>query len=110
MDKQNEKIIYQNINEISFYFFVILGIVNVISGLLLANEISVRESWLINRLLDLPFFMVTFLYFFSLHKLNLIKKQNFNHFADILVIAIGGLITLALIIYDLSIPNQIPVL
>lgn len=110
MDKQNEKIIYQNINEISFYFFVILGIVNIISGLLLANEISVRGSWLINRLLDIPFFMVTFLYFYSYQKLIQIKNDNFNHFADILVIAIGGLIALALIIYDLSIPNQLPIL
>lgn len=110
MDKQNEKIIFQNINEISFYFFVILGIVNIISGLMLANEISTKETWLINRLLDIPFFMVTFLYFYSFQKLIQIKHDNYNHFADILVIAIGGLITLALIIYDLSIPNQIPIL
>lgn len=110
MDKQHQKIVYQNLNEISFYLFVILALVNFISGLLLINEISVREAWIINRLLDLPFFMIAFLYFFSFQKLKQIKKDNYNQIADIIVLSIGGLITLALIIYDLSIPNQLPIL
>lgn len=110
MDKATHKKIAKNINETSFYFFLTLSIIHIISGLLVVNKIYLRPAWLINRLLDTPFFIVSFIYIASLIKLSLLKKENYSHSFEIYSAIIGGILLLTILIFDLTFDNQLPTL
>jgi len=110
METQKEKKLYQNINEVSFYFFIILSITHLISGLALSNELYIRTAWLVNRLTDIPFLIVSLIYCLSFIKLLLMKNKFYNQLFDLITVSLGGLFILILIIYDLLIPNQLPLL
>jgi ATP/ADP translocase len=108
MDKKEQIRFYNDLNEPSFYFFFSISIVHIISGLMVANNLILKTSWLINRLLDVPFFLISVLYFFSATKLNKIKNNNFDQHYDLWWAVIGGSIGLSVIIFDLVFSNQIP--
>jgi len=101
--------IYKNVNEISFYFFTVFAITHIITGLLVANQLYTKPAWLVSRLLDVPFFIASYTYIISFIKINLLEKNSQSHIFDILCLGIGVIITLALIIYDVAIPNQLPI-
>ncbi|PIQ79673.1 hypothetical protein COV81_01205 [Candidatus Peregrinibacteria bacterium CG11_big_fil_rev_8_21_14_0_20_41_10] len=106
--KNKTTAIYQNINCVSFYFFATLGFVHLISGLFVANEIALKGMWLINRLLDVPFFIVSYLYFASLFKLQLDSDATNTNVWDLLIIVVGIGLLLFLQVYDLVFPNLQP--
>lgn len=108
MDNNEQEKLFKNINETSFYFFVILAITHILSGLMYVNEIIPKGSWLINRLLDVPFLIVSLIYFFSLLKLFLMKSGNYSRLADITFAIIGGVLVIFTLFFDILFPNQLP--
>lgn len=108
MDKKDQEKMWRNVNEISFYFFVIIGVIHVISGLLFANEIFTKSSWLVNRLLDVPFFLVSYLYIISLIKILLIKKGNYSRLFDAYSVIIGSVLSIVIFVFDLIFSNKLP--
>lgn len=106
--KNKTTAIYQNINCVSFYFFAVIGAVHLLSGLFVANQIALNGMWLINRLLDVPFFIVSYLYFASLFKLKLDPDATNTNIWDLIIIFVGTGLFLFLQVYDLVFPNLQP--
>jgi hypothetical protein len=109
MDHKEQKKLYLNINETSFYFFAIVSLIHIISGLLVVNELYVKSAWLVNRLLDVPLFIITYLYLMSAAKIHMMNKENYSKTFDLYAIIIGIIISLGLIIFDLAFSNQLPI-
>jgi uncharacterized MAPEG superfamily protein len=110
MDKRDQEKFWKNLNEISFYFFVIVGLTHIISGMLYVNEIFSKSSWLVNRLLDVPFFLITYAYIISLVKTILMKKGNYSRLFDVYSVIIGSLIAVIILLFDLMFTNKLPIL
>lgn len=109
MEKKDQLNFYADLNEISFYFFFSIGLIHIISGLLTANDLLIKISWLVNKLLDVPFFIVFTLYCFSALKLHNIKQNKNTGHADMWLAVLGGAITLGLFIFDLTFSNRLPI-
>lgn len=100
--------VFQNLNSVSFQLLAVIGFLQLVSSLLVANEISLNLNWLLSRLLDFPFFTASILYFGSLVRINLYpQKVNFTLLDTIFTIAILGLLIIVQG-YDLITPNLLP--
>jgi hypothetical protein len=108
MDKREQTQFYKDLNETSFYFFFSIALTHILSGLLVTNELIVKMAWLINRLLDVPFFLISCLYVYSALKVNRINQNNFDHHFDMWWATIGGSICIGVFIFDLIFANQLP--
>ncbi len=108
MDKADQQKFYKNLNEASFYFFVMVGIAHILSGLLVANEAYTKPAWLINRILDIPFLAVSYIYLMSIIKLHLLSKGNYSRLFDLYSAIIGGILLLSILVIDLYLDNQLP--
>jgi hypothetical protein len=108
LEKREQEIFAKNLNEISFYYFFFIGLLHLISGMLYVNEYYSKTAWLINRLLDIPFLIITLTYIYSNIKLYLIKEKNFNPNYDLLFIVIFVFIATTAFIADLIFSNQLP--
>jgi hypothetical protein len=107
-DRQEQIQTTTNLNEVSFYFFFILSLTHILSGLLVVNEIYVKPAWLINRLLDIPFLWITLLYFYSNIKLYLLKQKIYSHSYELLLITLFTTVAAFAFIADLVFSNQLP--
>lgn len=108
LQKIDTRALYQNCKAVSFYFFAILGLLNLITGLLVANQITIKMAWLLNRLFDTPFLFVCYIYFGSLFKLQLDPHSNRVNIWDLVFVSSGTIILLSIQIYDLLLPNTLP--
>lgn len=108
IERKQQEIFAKNLNEISFYFFFILGTIHLISGMLFVNDFYPNAAWLINRLLDIPFLIITLTYAFSNIKLYYISKKIFNPQQDLIFIIIFLFIAVTSFLLDLIFSNQIP--
>jgi hypothetical protein len=108
IERKQQEIFAKNLNEISFYFFFILGTIHLISGMLVVNEFFIKSAWLINRLLDIPFLIVTLIYIFSNIKLYFISKKIFNPNQDLIFIILFLFIAVTSFLLDLIFSNKIP--
>jgi hypothetical protein len=109
LDKREQELIAKNLNEVSFYFFFIVGLTHIVSGLLFANQFFTPTTWLINRLLDIPFLWVTLIYLYSNAKLYLIKSNQLSHTYDLVLVTSIIMIGLAAFLADLIFSNQLPI-
>jgi len=48
---------YKNLRNVSLVFFLLLGLIHFLSGMLLNNKFLVNINYLINRSFDIPFVM-----------------------------------------------------
>lgn len=108
MEKKDQEIFYLNLNEISFYLFVSLGIIHMVSGLMVANEVNIKGAWLINKMVDTPFFFLSYIYIISTIKLSLMKKGNYSRLFDSYSVIIGAILFIAILSLDLIFDNQLP--
>lgn len=99
---------YKNLQSVSFWFLVVIASLHFITGLLVANQLAIKSSWLINRLLDLPFFIVSYIYFASLIRLRNLPLNNNLNFWDLLIASLGLISIIGLQTYDLIFPNLLP--
>lgn len=98
----------QNLNEISFYFFFIFGIIHIISGLLLVNNYLTKTNWLINKLLDIPFFLCFLIYFYSSLKISLINNDNYTRSIDFFLITVFSSFGTIIFLADITFSNILP--
>lgn len=101
---------FKNLNEITLYLLIPVGLICIISGMLYINQIAIKNSWLVNRSTDIPFAMILILYIYS--KIKTIQYQNTNYnpkkFAQILEFTSIIAIIIVVFTFDLLFANQIP--
>ncbi|MBT4384992.1 hypothetical protein HOD30_04575 [Candidatus Peregrinibacteria bacterium] len=54
--------IVQNVSQVSFFFFLVFGILHISLSILIAQGIAPRLPWLFFNILDLPFLLSGLLY------------------------------------------------
>jgi hypothetical protein len=52
----------ENIKKVSLVFFIILGVLHIFSGLMASNNYYMPTTFIMNRVLDIPFAMSALLY------------------------------------------------
>ncbi len=98
----------KNLNEVSFYFFFLIGLVHILSGLLLTNNYYIKTSWILNRSLDIPFLIVGLIYIYSNIKLYLINNKSYSRQIDFFLITTFGLLATVTFLADLVFSNRLP--
>lgn len=66
----------KNIQKVSLFFFIGIGLLHILSGLFIANGHFKEHSIIINRILDLPFLITALLYGASSIKINLQSESE----------------------------------
>lgn len=89
--------LYDHIRRISFVFFVIVGLAHFISGLLYINGHFAPGSALVNRVLFIPFVLVTLTYAWSNLKYHLLSYGKDSKAVTYGTISLGIALFLALI-------------
>jgi uncharacterized membrane protein len=96
----------ENIKKISLIFFIILGIVHIVAGMMTANNYFLPASFVINRVLDIPFAMSGLIYALSGIYVNL--PENKHKIAKIAFGILSILILASLLYINLLIPDKPP--
>jgi hypothetical protein len=107
-DLKQQETTAKNLQEVSFYLFFTLGITHILSGLLLANQFYITSSWLVNRLLDIPFLITTLCYIYASLKLHLLKEKIYSHTTDLIFATVFFIIGFTVFLADLIFSNQLP--
>jgi hypothetical protein len=94
-----------NIKKVSLIFFIITGALHLGSSLLIANELFLKEAFILNKTMDVPLVLTGLLYGFASIRLMLTDPKKGHNVLDIflltvIVLALGGLIYV-----NLAIPN-----
>ena len=96
---------FKNIKKVSILFFVVIGFLHIGSSLFIANDIYMKEAFIINRTLDIPFIITGLIYGFSSLRISLASQEKSHRILDaVLAIAII-LIFLGLIAINLLVPD-----
>jgi hypothetical protein len=98
----------KNLNEVSFYFFFLIGLIHILSGLLLTNNYFVKTSWIINRSLDIPFLIASLIYIYSNIKLHTLQNKSYSKQFDFFIITLFSLISTIAFLADLIFSNKLP--
>ncbi len=94
----------QNIKKVSLIFFIVLGIGNLLSGLMMANNNFMPLSLIVNHILEIPFALTALIYGFSSVRSELEGDHKIiNIFFIILTLLIFG----ALVYINLFLPDKI---
>jgi hypothetical protein len=95
----------ENIKKVALVFFLVLGIIHIISGLMMTNGYFMPTTLIINRIMDIPFAMSALLYGISVIYTNMSEKKH--KMANIAFILISVLVFGLLIYINLFIPDKV---
>jgi uncharacterized membrane protein len=93
----------ENIKKVALIFFIVLGLADIISGLMMANGYLMPTSLIVNRILDIPFAMSALLYGLSSVYENMGEKKHKT--VNIVFIILSVLVFGVLIYINLFIPD-----
>lgn len=94
-----------NIKKISLIFFILTGILHLGSSALIANQILLKESFIINKTMDIPFALTGLMYGLSSLKIALTDPGKKHKILDIFLLSIIIIVLIALIVINLFVPN-----
>ena len=94
-----------NIKKVSLIFFIITGILHLGSSLLIANQLFLKEAFILNKTMDVPLVLTGLLYGFASIRLMLTDPQKNHKMLDIFLLAVIVLTVGGLIFINLAIPN-----
>lgn len=81
--------LFENIRKISFWFFVTMGLIHFLTGLLYVNNYFTVQAGIINRVTFIPFFVATYTYFYAQLKCHIIQQGRDRRWISGVLIAIG---------------------
>lgn len=101
---------YTNLKLTSLYLLIPTSIGFVLSGLLYINQISTKNTWLLNKALDTPTFLFFSLYVVSYIRLSQLQKmkQTPKKIHDLIILSSVIILNICLIIFDIIFTNSIP--
>lgn len=97
----------ENIKKVALVFFIITGLGHFSSSILIANQILLKEAFIANKTLDVPFVITGLIYGFSCLRLSFADPEKDYKKLDIaliivVVLALAGLIAVNIIFPDLK--------
>lgn len=94
----------ENIKKVALVFFILLGLMHIISGLMFSNGFMMPVSLIVNRVLDIPFAMSALIYGLSTIYTGLGDKKH--RLLNIVFIGFSVLVFLALVYINFLIPDK----
>ncbi|MBD3360519.1 hypothetical protein GF366_01825 [Candidatus Peregrinibacteria bacterium] len=94
-----------NIKKVSLIFFILTGLLHLGSSILIANELFLKQSQIINKTMDIPLVLTGLIYGFSSLRLSLTDPGKKHKALDISLASIIILVLIGLIVVNLAIPN-----
>jgi hypothetical protein len=95
----------ENIRKVSLVFFIVLGTLHIFSGLMASNNYMMPTSFIMNRVLDIPFAMSALLY--GLSNIYASVHEHHQKIASYIISGIALLVFLVLIYINLLVPDKI---
>lgn len=95
-----------NIKKVSLIFFVITGFLHLGSSIFIANEFFIKESFIVNKIMDIPFILTGLIYAFTSLRLSLTDPEKNHKVLDISLISIIILVLVALLLINILLPNR----
>lgn len=94
-----------NIKKVALIFFIITGLLHLGSSLLIANELYLKQAFILNKTMDIPLILTGMLYGFASLRLALTDTNKNHKILDIILMSIIVLVLAGLIFINLAIPN-----
>jgi hypothetical protein len=94
-----------NIKKVALIFFIITGLLHLGSSLLIANELYLKQAFILNKTMDIPLILTGLLYGFASLRLALTDPNKNHKMLDIILMSIIVLVLAGLIFINLAIPN-----
>ena len=95
----------QNIKKVSILFFIVIGTLHIGSSLFISNGLYLKESLILNKILDIPFIITGLIYGTTSLRISLARKEKSHRILDVALAGIIILVFLALIVINLLVPD-----
>ena len=95
----------ENAKKVALVFFIITGLIHLGSSVFIANKLFLKQAFILNKTMDVPFIITGLIYGLSTLRLNLTNPQKDHKVLDISLICVIILVLLALIVINLVIPD-----
>lgn len=100
--------LFDHLRKTSFGFFVLLGLVHFIAGLMVVNGYYEKTSLLVHKVLYIPFVLTALTYGLSNAKCTLLAAGKSSKSWDYSFLALGGIVFVALLAIELLFPDAPP--
>ena len=95
----------ENIKKVSLVFFIIMGLLHLGSSIMIANKLYLKETIIVNKIMDIPFILTGLAYGFSSLRCTLTDPSEKHKVLDIILIAIIVLALLGLLTLNIFFPD-----
>ena len=95
----------KNTKKIALVFFIVTGVFHLGSSIFIANQLMLKEAFIINKTMDIPFVITALIYGLSSLRLHLTHPEKEHKILDISLMCVIILILVALIILNTVIPD-----
>lgn len=95
----------ENIKKVSLIFFVITGLMHLGSSIMIANEMYLKETLIVNKIMDIPFILTGLAYGFSSLRCTLTDPREKHKVLDVIFIAIIVLALIGLLALNIFFPD-----
>jgi len=94
-----------NIKKVALVFFIITGILHLGSSLLIANELYLKQAFILNKTMDIPLVLTGLLYGLASLRLMLTDPDKSHKLLDIILLTVILLVLAGLIFINIAVPN-----
>jgi len=94
-----------NIKKVALAFFITTGLFHLGSSMFIANEYYLKQSFIINRTMDIPFLLTGLIYALTSLRISLTDPEKDHKTLDIFLSSIIMLTLIVLIIINLAFDN-----
>lgn len=95
----------ENIKKVALVFFLVSGLAHLSSSAFVANNLFIKEAFIVNKTFDIPFIITGLIYGFSSLRLTLADPEKEHETLDITLIVIIILVIVGLIAVNLIFPD-----
>ncbi len=95
----------KNIKKVALVFFIITGFLHLSSSIFIANQTFLKQAFVINKMMDIPFILTGLIYALSSLRISLSDPNKNFKILDISLISIIIVILVGILIVNLVIPN-----
>ena len=95
----------ENIKKVSLIFFIVTGILHLGSSMFIANGFLLKQAFILNKTMDIPFIITGLIYGFSSLRQNFAEPDKPHKTLDIILISIIIVALIGLIAINLFVPD-----
>jgi len=95
----------QNIKKVALLFFIVTGILHLGSTAMIMNNVLLKEAFIVNRVMDIPFIITGIIYGFASVRLTVEKPEDSHKTMNIVFISITVLMLAGLLFINLLLPT-----